>query len=81
MCVCNRGVQDSRGTLYEHVEALWNGSLSEMAAGKYKPAVEDTFMACVRSLSWWKGTAAASATSVNVVVSGGQGGGLGAGAV
>ncbi|GFR50315.1 hypothetical protein Agub_g12509 [Astrephomene gubernaculifera] len=49
-----KDMEDLRGSLYEHVEALWAGTTAELAAGSYMARVERPFQACLEALPWWR---------------------------
>lgn len=53
-CVWSQTFLRLKGSVFEHVETLWNETIVEFAAGTYKPSVEPALLRCVRSLDWWQ---------------------------
>ncbi|EFJ49324.1 hypothetical protein VOLCADRAFT_80793 [Volvox carteri f. nagariensis] len=49
-----KDMQALRGTVYEHVESLWEETKAEFADGKYVARVERDFQVCLGSLPWWQ---------------------------
>ncbi len=42
------------GSLYSHIEQLWNQTQREIAAGDFKPMTDASLKECLRQLTWWK---------------------------
>ena len=45
------------GSLYNHIEGLWNKSKASIAKGEYKPVIDPALKACIdqdQGLDWWK---------------------------
>lgn len=41
------------GSLYLHIESLWNASLPLLDKGTYKPTLETVIEGCLAALPWW----------------------------
>lgn len=44
------------GSLYNHIEGLWNKTRVDMAKGNYKPLLDPALEACIHKqtgLDWW----------------------------
>lgn len=47
-------LEEAGGTIFGHVEALWNASQLEIRRKGYVPHVEDVVKSCLAELPWWQ---------------------------
>ena len=50
-----KNLSDVKGSMYEHVEALWAATQGEMQVGVYKARTDAVLTQCLARLPWWKG--------------------------
>eukprot|EP00798_Chlamydomonas_sp_ICE-L_P015620 gene15620-21724_t len=43
------------GSLYKHIEDIWNSSRRDMKLGSYEAVVDPTMLSCMKQLPWWNG--------------------------